>query len=340
MNSDFLQVISTITPYAILLIVVFVGYPLLSRFLRAREFEMQHRLDIERARLQREEDASVTPSPATPVVDVSGYIVLNLPENQKAAFLDLLRGFEDYAALKGYRISFSYDGSIPDHIAFRFTILEGGIVVTSDRVRQDLQEYMRRVQNGDDFGDLDIVVPPEQHFTRLMILKNRLAFLQQTYATQRNAMQLYQRIVENIGAGPMGQGPQIFIQGTGSIASDHYSAVNSQQIAQGRHIRLIGNTASQSLNLGTTLNERKEIADSLDRIWGLLLSERGEQGRHASEASRYVLKAKDEICDEPEPDESRVRRYLERARDIFSTAAFAKETVDAFKALLTAIGLS
>ncbi len=57
-------------------------------------------------------------------VGSGGYIVLDLPEEQKSIFHDLLKGFEDYSLSRGYKVEFSVDNSIADKIAFKFTIME------------------------------------------------------------------------------------------------------------------------------------------------------------------------------------------------------------------------
>jgi hypothetical protein len=36
-----------------------------------------------------------------------GYIVVDMPENEGPLFHDLLKGFEEFAKLKGYNIAFS-----------------------------------------------------------------------------------------------------------------------------------------------------------------------------------------------------------------------------------------
>jgi hypothetical protein len=306
--------------------------------MREREWEKSREYDLRKMEMKKPSDSSQSPEKDTPVVDPSGYILINLPDSQKTTFMDLLKGFEEYALLKGYRISFSYDGSLPNKVAFRFTILQGGITVSSDKVREDMQEYIRKVQNGDTFDDLEIIMPPEQHHITQMILKNRLAFLQSTYTAQKNALQLYERLIKTFGSNSLASGNhQIFIQGSGTMSPSQYSAVNSQQIAQGQHIKMIGNKSDQTLNIGNTFNDRKLVAEMIDHVVHLLYSEKES---NSYDARKYLEKAKDEICDEVQPDESRLRRYLEKAREIFSTATFTKEVVDAFKELLGMIGIT
>jgi DNA-binding LacI/PurR family transcriptional regulator len=76
-------------------------------------------MDQERARREVEEAR----------VGSGGYIVVEMPEEDRPLFHDLLKGFEDYAKLKGYQISFSIDSSSIGRIAFKFTVKNDGVVV-------------------------------------------------------------------------------------------------------------------------------------------------------------------------------------------------------------------
>src|ERR1700733_5578987 len=73
-----------------------------------------------------------------------GYIVIEMPERERPLFHDLLKGFEDYAKLKGYQIAFSIDASFEGRIAFKFTVMDDGVVVGAERVRKDFKEYVEQ----------------------------------------------------------------------------------------------------------------------------------------------------------------------------------------------------
>jgi hypothetical protein len=338
--ADSIQLISSLITPLVLMLIFTVGYRILLRYLRNRDKYLDMEYELKRFEVEAKRSQTSSATPEGPKFDPSGYIIINLSESQKSLFLDLLKGFEEYAALKGYKISFSYDGSMPNRVAFKFTIIEGGISVSTEKVRQDLNDYIKKVKNGESFDDIEIVVPPEQHHIVLMILKNRLAFLQQTYSTQQNALQLYESLIKTFGSGFSHPTAQFYIQGSGTQDASRYSTINSQQIAQGRNIRLIDTTALQSINIGCTFNDRKAIVEAIDYLISQLQSEMGDSKNAASEAMRLFSKTKDELTEEEQPDNSRIKRYLERAKQIFSTASFAKEAVDAFKELLRIFNLS
>ena len=101
---------------------------------------------------------------------------------------------------------------------------------------------------------------------------------------------------------------------------------------------MIGNTGS--LHIGATFEEKKELADLFQRVELALLGEKEEVRQQSYKAREYIERAKQEVLDEPQPDESRIRRYLEKAKELFTTATFAKEAMDAFKTLCEAIGIT
>ena len=45
-----------------------------------------------------------------------GLLILDMPDDQRSIFHDVLKGFEDYARLKGYSIQFSIDSAMPNKI--------------------------------------------------------------------------------------------------------------------------------------------------------------------------------------------------------------------------------
>ncbi|MBU1702592.1 MAG: hypothetical protein KJ970_10665 [Candidatus Eisenbacteria bacterium] len=114
-----------------------------------------------------------------------GYIVVDLPDDQKAIFHDLLKGFEEYARLRGYRVTFSADSTIENKMAFKFNLSDSGTVVGANRVREDLKEYLERVVKGGDFDDLPIITSIEEHDLVVTILKNRITFLKANYDIEK-----------------------------------------------------------------------------------------------------------------------------------------------------------
>src|SRR5260370_39373144 len=118
--------------------------------LEMEEQRERKRLELEEKRLEAEESARYSEERTRDEAATAqnsgagsgGYIVIELPEKERPMFHDLLKGFEDYAKLKGYHIAFSIDSSHDRRIAFKFTVKNDGFVVGQERVRKDFKEYI------------------------------------------------------------------------------------------------------------------------------------------------------------------------------------------------------
>jgi hypothetical protein len=131
-------------------------------------------------------------------LSAGGYIIFDMPDAKKGIFHDLLKGFEDYAKLRGYEIIFSIDNSFANKIAFKFTLDSSGIVVSTKQVRQDLKEYIEKVKRGDSLDDLPVILPAEEHNLLLVAMKNRINFLQHTYTLQKNTIDFYNNLLKQL----------------------------------------------------------------------------------------------------------------------------------------------
>jgi hypothetical protein len=137
----------------------------------------------EQIRLQREAAEQVSAGPSS-----GGYIILDLADHERSLFHDLLKGFEEYATLKGYKVSFSIDTTLANRIAFKFTIQDGPFTVGAERVRRDFKEYVEKVRGGaDTLDDIPVVTSLEEHHLIITVLKNRISFLQHSYTLSQNA---------------------------------------------------------------------------------------------------------------------------------------------------------
>nr|WP_323055776.1 PAS domain S-box protein [Paucibacter sp. PLA-PC-4] len=253
-----------------------------------------------------------------------GYIFLDLQDDHKAMFHDVLKGFEEFAKLKGYSISFSVDGSVANKIAFKFTVLPSGISVSNDTVHDDLKEYMRRVQSGDiDLSDMPRIVAWEKHEALLLAMRNRIIFLQHTYRAQKNVLDFYERVLREGSPQSAGIVPaqNFYLQTGGDMSARNYTASGSERVIQGDN-----NEVDQSIHIAESFNKRKQQLDSLDQLITIL--EQAPAADHAKKAVLNLEKVKDELALEGAPDKSRVKKWLEVARDSMKGLALGKDVVD------------
>jgi len=255
-----------------------------------------------------------------------GYIVLDLPEDHRSLFVDLLKGFEEFAALKGYRVAFSFDAQSTDRVAFKFTITDSGISVSTNQVRRDFEDYIKRVKTGECLDDLPVVLSPAQHDLILTTMKNRINFLQHNYNLVRNSVEYYERLLRSSVGNPFGHLPAVLVQTGGTLDSRSYVASKSPQVIQGDSNREILQEADQSIYIASSFNERAAQVEGLEKLIQLL-------SRHA-EAGAAVAnlnKIKDEITDEASPNSRRIWKWLERAKLSMEATKLSAEIIEAAK---------
>jgi len=270
--------------------------------------------------------------------DSGGYIVVDLADEKRPFFHDLLRGFEEYATLKGYAVSFSIDSSLSNKIAFKFTLREA-TNIGPERLGRDFQEYVEKIVQGDDFTDMPVITSLEEHYVLFRVLKNRISFLQHSYNMSKNAAELYENIAKKaVTMMPMTPAPpsqNIILQTGGVVESRNYIANNSSRVIQGDNSRII---EKSTIKIGSTFSEKKAQIDKILAVIQLLKKDNDVTDQKV-QAVTNLEKVKDELENESQPDESRISKWLERTKQAIQLGSFAHETVSACKELLEAFGV-
>lgn len=277
-----------------------------------------------------------------------GYIFFEMPDAKKGIFQDLLRGFEDYAKLRGYIIHFSLDNSFANKVAFKFTLDSTGVNVSTGQVRRDLREYIEKVQRGDSLDDLPVVLTPEEHGLVLACLKNRISLLEHNYNLEKTAKEFYAGLLNKLPSLGFGVGnPQNFYMQAGpSNQASSYLAQNSPQAALGMGHRIMGNSLDQSIYIANSFNELKQQISAVTQLERALASEmarrnpEGDALAQAQEAEKCLRKAREELEDEKEPDPKRVLTWLEQAKYALKAFGLTKEIIDAGQKLEEAFHIS
>ena len=267
--------------------------------------------------------------------DLGGYAVVDVPEERKSLFQDLLKGFEEYAVAKGYKVSISTDTSIKNKVAFKFTIIEYGITTTPRKVKKDLDEYIERIRNGDPFDDLIEESDSIEDRKVIMALKNRISFLQQNYEVERNIKDFYKDFIQSMKTGSISHLPPTVQINQGAIEMDQktYSATNSVNTMQGdNHSHMI---ESGSITIGSTHNERVNQLDKINK----LLSFMDSDDERIIKAKRKIESVKDEIEDEEHPDTKSIFKWLSKAKEILKSVNSAKEIYTHAKDVFEVFGM-
>jgi len=267
--------------------------------------------------------------------DAGGYITVKIAEERKSVFHDLLKGFEEYAALKGYKASVSVDSSAFGEISFKISIDEYGVTSSASSVKRDLDEYIHNIQSGNPLNDLPIVINELDHAKLSMALKNRISFLQQNYEVEKNIKEFYENFISNIPAGVVGHSLPTIQINSGNLDMDQrkYEANNSANIMQGdNHSNLLeGNV----INIGSSHAERSELLSKLDSLLSAIES---DTDTSIKKASRHVENIKEELEEAGSPNKSTISKWLGKAKEVLVTAKQGSEVLEKAKDVYDAFG--
>jgi hypothetical protein len=266
-----------------------------------------------------------------------GYIVIEMSERERPLFHDLLKGFEEFAKLKGYEIAFSIDSSADGRIGFKFTMRDDGNQVAADRVRQDFRQYLKEIVSGpiEDLDRLPIVTSLEEHALVVTLLKNRLTFLQHSYKVLKVTAAHFEKLLLSPRHPALGP-PQVIVQTGGNMDSKNYSATNSSRFVQGE-----GNEyedSSVNIDIGQSFNQKQERIAALDDLIAKLKTS-GVHGEPVQKAERALATVRDEVADHAEPDKSTVKKLMENSKNLLATAALSYEVTEAAKKLFELFGV-
>jgi len=243
-----------------------------------------------------------TSHPRDPLAD---YVIIDLPDAEKSSFHDLLKGFEDFAAIKGYKVTISVDASRPNQFAFKFTFGSRTTPVTSQTLSADLADYISRVEKGDELNDLPVILPEPQHQALLFAMRNRITFLHFTIKQKDNLLKWHDKIFES-------QTKLLEM-----LAGKDTSPIHVQLIQENKP------TITQSLVVGSTPEEREKQVAALESLKQAIQD-------HA-QAKIYVrpLENVQEELKEERPDPQRIAKWLETAKHGLKALALTKEVYDA-----------
>lgn len=257
--------------------------------------------------------------------DYGGYIALDLPNHQRGIFQDLFKGFEDFAELRGYSIAFSVDNSVPNKVSFKFTIQDTGVIFSPQTVWDDLKDYLERIKNGDNLDNLPIFIPTEKHKLVLTTLKNRINFLKSNYHLQKNVNEFYEGLIDKFNTPNSGIAtlPPLFLDTEKSKTSDQVLLHNTPKDIEFEDI-----TGLESrIDIGQSFVDRKKQVEDLEEFIDTIKRDDSVGDKKKEKLVLNLEKVKSEIVEESEPDKTKVKKWLEKAKSIFDDADFQEEVM-------------
>lgn len=256
--------------------------------------------------------------------DLGGYVTINIPEDRKSVFQDLLKGFEEYAQIKGYKVSVSVDSSTAGKISFKISINDFGVTGTRASVKNDLDEYINKIKTGEPLDDMPEVINSVEHFRLVMALKNRVSFLQQNYEVEKNIREFYQGFFEKLPISGFSHSNPIFhISNGGQTEMDQrkYIAKNSANVMQGDNQNNL--ISAGTVIIGSTYAEKSAQIDNLNALIEFL--ENNSSINESKNAKRQFENIKEELTEEQNPDKGLIEKWLEKAKSLVGIAEKGSE---------------
>jgi hypothetical protein len=310
----------------------------------------QHKLKLEELELRRYEFESnregtkinidnAQNSPDTDETDLNGYVFMPVDEAKKSIFTEILKGFEEYAKLKGYSASLSIDTSIKNKVGFKFTLHEDGVSVSTKKVKDDINEYINKLMSGGTFDDMPILITPEEHSAVIGTLKARLKYMEYTHALEKENKEFFQGLVNKITSSSISHQPaniNLIQEGIG-MDSRSYSATNSANVVQGdESANVIENSTIQ---IGKNIAEINSQLDLLKDALGAIESE-SKVNESLKPVVRHLENTKEELEESATPDPSTVEKWLGKANAAIKTAGATTETLTKFQGLIESFGMA
>lgn len=267
--------------------------------------------------------------------DLGGYITLDIPEERKSLFHDLLKGFEDYAAVKGYKVNVAIDSSVNGKISFKIVVDDFGIVGSKESVKRDLNEFINKVQNGESLDDLESMATDMEQTKLFLALRNRISVLQSQFEVHKHLNDFYKSFVEQLPSQSISYTPPINIYNGGhEMDQRKYISNNSANVMQGdNHSNLIENN---NINIGSTFAEKSDQVAGLDELISLL---KASDSQEKDKTVRHLENVREELTEEAEPDAGNIEKFLNKAASTLQAFDKGSEIFSKAKDVMKGFGL-
>jgi len=265
-----------------------------------------------------------------------GYIEIHVEDGNKSLLHDILKGFEEYARLKGYQVRISIDTSKLNKILLKITEVDFHIPKTDEVIKKHLEEYITKIKNGEFLDDIPVLLNPVQHEIIMAALKNRIYFLQHTYQVEKNTRGMYEKILSNLSSTGISGQSQIFNIGKGEYNMDQrkYIAIKSANVMQGD-----GNTnsmGSATIHIGDTHAEKQDRIEGLENLIAFMKT---NTFLSSEKVVRQLENIKDELLEEKSPDTGAIEKWLSKARVLIKNSEQGSNLFNRAKTVFDSFGV-
>ncbi len=272
-----------------------------------------------------------------------GFVFVSVKDEHKAIFSDAVSGFGEYARLKGYRVTLAIDNSAQGKVGFKFIIMDREVTDSTEKVRRDVNEYITKLKDSDDLGDMPIVTDPIEHEKLVSALKMRFSFIRHEMELHAIASETYKNMLMSmkeftkggIGYAPSSQSVEVYLGGR--KMRDVFKAEKSPGAAVGKQnkVEIEGST----INVGSSISERNSQVESLKELTELVrASSLAEEDKH--NVIRNLENAREEIEDNDKPQPDLIAKWLGKVKTILQTASAGAELMGSAKAVLALFGIA
>ena len=303
--------------------------------LREQEMDMQSSVS----------DEGVYTANSVEGISYGGYVFVDVPDENKGLFHDTIKGFDEYAKLKGYQVGISVDTTLPGKVGFKFTVLDRGVTVSTEKVRSDVDEYINKFRNEDNFSDLPIIVDVVEHERLKAALSARFTMVRANAEMHKTAAEFYKQIAVDMrhystnGVGYVPAQPMIIQntlgQGETTMSRDTYTATDSPAATVGNNNKV--SIKDSAIVVGSTLKQRNEQVGGISQLIELVAS---SEMKDKDDAVRHLINAREELTEGNPPDSSLVERFLDKAKAILSVAKKGTDLYDKAKEIFTGFNLT
>ena len=275
---------------------------------------------------------------------LGGYVFVDVDDENKGLFHDTMRGFEEFARLKGYRVSIAIDTSPPGKVGLRFTILDQGVTVATETVKSHVDEYIAQFSESSPFDNMPIVIEAVEHERLKAGLTARFMMVKNNAEMHKTAADFYRGLLTDLaqlksgGVGYLPVGPTIIhnqlAQGEANMTRDSYLADHSPGAAVGKHnVALV---EGSSISVGTTNSEQNARITALEELIELVVKSDLER---REDAARYLMNAKEDMEDGDPPDPNLIGRFLGKAKEVLMLAHEGTAIYNKTKEVLSIFGM-
>lgn len=261
----------------------------------------------------------------------SGFVYYDMPEGEKKVFIDLLLGFEEFAKIKGYNISFSLENSEENKIGFKFIAQQIDYKeghdkkeITDEQVKDDLKDYYSRVKSKKGFDDIPEVIPFKDHLEAITKLNARINLMEFNYKLAENLNNALYKVIDKISKPESNnkQNPLVIIQ----IGDKNVSVKDSNNVVTGNDNSV---DISGSIDISNDFSIRKSQIEKIDELIKIVKDEIEGTEKFKDDMIECLNLLGEELNNKNEPSKNFVFEKLKQLQSLGAGLIYAHHFTDA-----------